>query len=187
MKNNILSNSKEENELYLKAVDFAQSQHAAQTYSLLKLPYFYHLKKTEEVIDQFASEMPAEKIITLKISALLHDILEDTNVTIEMLKNEFGTEISDIISKVTKINEVNTADYEIAYYTQIAQNPLAVITKIADKCANTEHTIKNFSEWHAKRIIEGHEVFKNLAYPTIGCQGLKNYLDKLVSDLSEHA
>lgn len=170
---------------YRHAREFALRVHGDQRYSSGTLPYYYHLKQTDKVVDRFLMEFPAGRTLTLKMAALLHDVLEDTPATMEDLTREFGPEVADIVRKVTKVDEVNTKEYEAAYYAQVAENPLAVVIKIADKCANTKQTVKAYSAWHAKRIIDGHQLFKDYTYGKIESPALKAYLDGLVHRLEK--
>ena len=41
------------------------------------------------------------------------------------------------------------------------------------------------SEWHAKRIVNGHEIFKAYTYKNVDAPRLKNYLDNLVDRLNK--
>ncbi len=77
------------------------------------------------------------------ISALLHDTVEDTNITLDEIKLEFGAEIMRIIDGLTKITHVE----ESQSTTQQAENfrkvlltmvddPRVVLIKIADRLHN---------------------------------------------------
>lgn len=171
---------------YQMARVFALERHGDQKYSSLNLPYYFHLRQTEKVVDRFLMALPAGKSLELKMAALLHDILEDTQTTRQELLDRFGDEVTSIVDSVTKTREEHTPQYEADYYAKISQNSLAVYIKIADKCANAKQTLKVFSEWHAKRIIEGHKTFQDYTYSTIPDSSLKLYLDGLVRDLENH-
>ncbi|MGL4992492.1 MAG: HD domain-containing protein [Sarcina sp.] len=69
------------------------------------------------------------------ISALLHDILEDTKVTYEELLDlyKLPAEAANIILRLTKKSENYDAD---EYYEVIGECPKATIVKIADRCHN---------------------------------------------------
>ena len=171
---------------YKNALEYAEKMHGNQTYSSLKLPYFYHLRQTDKVIDQFYDEIPTGKVFTLKTAALLHDIIEDTSVTHQEIKDNFGNDVADAVMKVTKIDEEHTPEYEANYYAEISKNPHAVIVKVADKAANTKQTVKEYSQWHADRIIKGHKAFQDFTYDKIVAPNLKRYLDGLVYKLEQN-
>jgi GTP diphosphokinase / guanosine-3',5'-bis(diphosphate) 3'-diphosphatase len=77
------------------------------------------------------------------IASLLHDTVEDTELTLEDIKDEFGNEITNIIDGLTKINSVNETDtttqqtenFRKVLYT-ITLDPRVVIIKIADRLHN---------------------------------------------------
>jgi (p)ppGpp synthase/HD superfamily hydrolase len=72
-----------------------------------------------------------------KICGVLHDVLEDSQWTIEMLENEgFSDEIISVLRCVTKESEEE--DYEV-FINRIAQNPIAVEVKINDLLDNMDH------------------------------------------------
>jgi len=64
-----------------------------------------------------------------KIVAILHDVIEDTSLTIDDLKLEgFGDEILDAVSSLSKSPK---DDYQ-QYLERISQNRLAVLVKLSD-------------------------------------------------------
>lgn len=166
--------------LYKKSISYAIHYHGNQKYNKI-FPYFYHLKQTDKVVDNFYQDIPCGKFFVVKTASILHDVLEDTEVSFDKLCNDFTNEIADIVLKVTKIDEEDTVEFETNYYKEMAKNPLAIIVKIADKCANTKQTVKNMSVWHANRLIDGHPIFQDYTYLNIEASNLKSYLDNLIS------
>lgn len=68
---------------------------------------------------------------TERIVAVLHDAVEDTELTLDMLRDEgFSEEIVGAISLVTKVKDKNYD--EDAYYRAIMDNPIARRVKIED-------------------------------------------------------
>jgi len=166
--------------LYKKSILYAIQFHGDQKYNKI-FPYFYHLKQTDKVVDNFYGDIPKGKFFIIKTASILHDVLEDTTVDFEKLSRDFSNEIADIVLKVTKIDEEDTVEFETNYYKEMAKNPLAIIVKIADKCANTKQTVKNMSVWHANRLIDGHPIFQDYTYLNVEASNLKRYLDNLIS------
>lgn len=84
-----------------------------------------------------------------KIVALLHDIIEDTDMTIEKLKcYGFSTDIILAIKTLTKDNE---CDY-FKYLQNVKKNKLARIVKLADLKHNSDLTrLKTVTDEDLKR------------------------------------
>lgn len=69
-------------------------------------------------------------------AALLHDVAEDTAVTLEELGREFPQEVMEVLALLTHEKEVDYFDYVRA----IKQNPIAVKVKLADLNHNSDQT-----------------------------------------------
>lgn len=82
------------------------------------VPYIYH---PIHVAEQMDTENEC-------IIALLHDVVEDTNVTFKQLGEVFSKEIIDILKLLTKKKEIDY--YE--YINKIKENAVARKAKIAD-------------------------------------------------------
>lgn len=90
----------------------------------------------------------------LKIIALLHDVVEDTFVTLETIENLFGLKISEVIKALTRLDN---EDYD-EYIKRVATNQMALKIKLADLRHNMDLSrIKDVSERDLARI----EKYKN--------------------------
>lgn len=67
-----------------------------------------------------------------KIIALLHDVVEDTEVTLENIEAEFGTEVMCAVDCLTKRKD----EPHDKYISRVLTNPDAIAVKIADICDN---------------------------------------------------
>lgn len=85
-----------------------------------------------------------------KIVALLHDVIEDTDVTVNDLREAgFSDEVVLAVSVITKKAD---EDYE-EYLNRVKQNPIALRVKIADMEHNSDISrIKNPTEKDLKRL-----------------------------------
>ena len=90
------------------------------------VPYIYHPIHLAEQMDS------EEECIV----ALLHDIVEDTDVSFEDLEHDFSKEFVDAIRLLTHNPEINYWDY----VRTIKNNPLAKKVKIADLRHNSDLT-----------------------------------------------
>ena len=76
------------------------------------------------------------------ICALLHDTVEDTDITLEDIKNEFGNEIAKIVDGLTKISTVMTtnssqqAENFKKILLTLTDDPRVILIKLADRLHN---------------------------------------------------
>ena len=108
-----------------KAMIIAYNAHNGQV-DKSGIPYIYqpiHL----------AEQMNTE---TECIVALLHDVVEDTNVTFDELEKEFSPEIIEALKLLTHDKNV---DY-LEYVRKIKNNPIARKVKLADLYHNSDPT-----------------------------------------------
>ena len=108
-----------------KAIDIAFSAHKDQRDKAGR-PYFMH-----PVI--VASQMDSEYEIC---AALLHDVAEDTSITIEELEREFPKEITEALRLLTHDGHTDYLDY----VREIKKNPIAKKVKLADLNHNLDIT-----------------------------------------------
>ncbi|RRD62908.1 phosphohydrolase [Tannerella forsythia] len=96
-----------------------------------------------------------------KICGVLHDVVEDSQWTFEMLKNEgFSDEEIAVLRCVTKESEKE--DYDV-FINRIAQNPIAVEVKINDLLDNMDITrLKELNEQDVKRLNKYLKAFWEL-------------------------
>lgn len=90
------------------------------------IPYIFHPY-------HLAEQMPDEYTTCV---ALLHDVVEDTDVTLEQLSEVFPRQVVDAIALMT-----HTADTDyLAYVEKIKHNPIAKTVKLADLKHNSDQT-----------------------------------------------
>ena len=113
--------------LYLdRAIELAKQHHEGQTDKAGK-PYIEHPLR---VMNQVESE--EEKIV-----AVLHDIVEDTDISLNDLRNEGFSE--EVVSAVECLTKQDGENYD-SYIERISFNKLAVKIKLADLEDNRDLT-----------------------------------------------
>ena len=65
--------------------------------------------------------------------AWLHDVVEDTEVTLADVEREFGATVSAAVDAITR-----RADEADSYYARVKANPIALRVKTADLADNTD-------------------------------------------------
>jgi (p)ppGpp synthase/HD superfamily hydrolase len=140
-----------------KAKEFAIAQHGEQKYG--EHPYSYHLAQVSQVLAEFG--YAGDEAIAA--AGWLHDTLEDTPATYEMLVSEFGKETADIVWAVTSEPGGNRADRFRKTALKIQSNKKALIVKLADRIANTEASLQSNPKLY-KMYLKEFPLFKELLY-----------------------
>ena len=96
-----------------------------------------------------------------KIVGVLHDVVEDTDWTFEMLEAEgFSKEIIDALRCVTKVSENENYD---DFIERVKKNPLAVAVKINDLTDNMDiRRLPYLSDKDIKRLKKYLKAYKKL-------------------------
>jgi len=160
-----ISSSYDEKEITLlkKAYVFAAKAHKGQIRRSGE-PYLSHPLE----ITNMLAEMNLDKI-TLA-AGLLHDVLEDSDVTALEVKEVFGKEIADLVEGVTKISRVQESSPEARQAESIRKIILAmtddlriIFIKLADRIHNLK-TLKFLAEDKQKQIArETLEIYAPIA------------------------
>ena len=96
-----------------------------------------------------------------KIVGVLHDVIEDTSITIENLAEEgFSKEILDALLCVTKLSNNENYDH---FISRVMTNPLAVKVKINDLKDNMNITrLKKVTKKDLERICKYQKAYNRL-------------------------
>lgn len=142
-------------------------------------PYIIHPIAVATIIAQM--HLDKESII----AALLHDTVEDTGVTPEDIKNEFGSVVEDLVNGVTKLDKLRFHDYKEAQVENFRKMILAmtrdirvILIKLADRTHNMR-TLGSLRPDKRKRIAkETLEIFAPIAN-RLGISDIKIELEEL--------
>jgi RelA/SpoT family (p)ppGpp synthetase len=153
-------------DLITKAFWFSYNAHK-DNYRASGEPYFNHPYEVAMIV---ASEIPLDDISVA--SALLHDIVEDTNFTLEDIQAEFGEKIARIVDGLTKITGIFESDnrgiIEAENYRKLllalSTDVRVILVKFADRLHNMR-TLEYLPEHKRKRIAqETLEIYAPLAH-----------------------
>lgn len=119
------------------------------------------------------------------IAALLHDVPEDTEVSLKQIEEKFGKHVATIIDGVTKLSQIKAVDWEERQaenlrkmFMATAKDVRVVLIKLADRVHNIK-TIKYLSKDKAERIAkETLEIYAPLAH-RLGMSSMKSTLEDL--------
>ncbi len=118
-------------------------------------------------------------------AALLHDVVEDSEVRTEDIQREFGSEVAGLVEGLTKISNLtfrSTAEEQVENYRKlllsIAKDARVIIIKLADRLHNMR-TLEHLSLERRERIAtETREIYAPLAH-RFGMAGVKAELEDL--------
>ena len=146
-------------------------------------PYISHPLEVAKILTEY--RLDDSTIIT----ALLHDTIEDTKLTLKEVRGEFGEEIASLVDGLTKIGKLDLFTKEAEQAENFRKLILAMsndvrvlIVKLADRLHNMR-TI-NFLPEEKQQIIakETIEVYAPLS-GRLGIHSLKEELEELAFDV----
>ena len=164
------------------------------------LPYEFHLRMVAQAAKDFEHLLDDEKdyfsgrskdamqrrdAVTLKEACLLsawgHDLIEDTRVSYNDVKNHLGQEVADIVYAVS--NEKGKNRKERAndkYYEGIRNTPGAVFVKLCDRIANVQYSKMTKSRMFEMYSLENDHFIHAIGYtPTHALVSMFDYLENL--------
>lgn len=124
-----------------RALLVAEKAHATQQYDIY--PYIFHIKQVVNV----AVELGFDE--TIVVASVLHDILEDTDLSYNDIKKAFGEEVAEIVYCVTDELGRNRKERKEKTYPKIKGNWKATVVKICDRISNMRH-----SKLYNKRLFD---------------------------------
>jgi (p)ppGpp synthase/HD superfamily hydrolase len=126
-------------ERYLAAMRFAAEAHGAQRFSGTELPYLLHVALvTMEVVAALRVEPDHDQDLAVQC-ALLHDVVEDTPVGLERVREVFGPAVAAGVSALSKDDRLpKDAQLPDSLDRILAQPPEVAMVKLADRITNLQ-------------------------------------------------
>jgi GTP pyrophosphokinase len=165
-------------ELLARAYRFSEKAHAGQTRRNGD-PYVTHCVEVAKIL----AELQLDSVTVA--SGLIHDVVEDTAVTVEEVEREFGREIAQIVDGLTKIGHLpltSTQERQVENYRKlllsIAKDARVILIKLADRLHNMR-TLEFMPEEKRLRISqETRDLYAPLAH-RFGLAAMKAELEDL--------
>ncbi|WP_306575340.1 bifunctional (p)ppGpp synthetase/guanosine-3',5'-bis(diphosphate) 3'-pyrophosphohydrolase [Anaerotruncus massiliensis (ex Togo et al. 2019)] len=118
-------------------------------------------------------------------AALLHDVVEDTDVTAEQVQKQFGADVALLVEGVTKLGKISFTSREEQQAENVrkmllamAQDVRVIIIKLADRLHNMR-TIEVMPEQKRRdKALETMEVYAPLAH-RLGIRAVKEELEDI--------
>ena len=119
------------------------------------------------------------------VAALLHDVVEDTDVTLEEIRKEFGKDVALLVDGVTKLGRIPFSSREHQQAENVrkmllamAQDVRVIIIKLADRLHNARTFDSLPDEKRRIKALETMEVYAPLAH-RLGIRGVKEELEDI--------
>ena len=142
-------------------------------------PYVTHCLATAEIIVEQGLDEDSV------IAALLHDVIEDTALTYDDVKKQFGSVVADIVEGVTKLTRVQYTSHEEEQAENLRKMLIAmakdirvILIKIADRLHNMRTMDYQTAEKQLIKSAETMEIYAPIAH-RLGMQRIKWELEDL--------
>ena len=163
-----------------EAYKFAEVAHKGQMRKSGE-PYIHHLIEVCYILADIGCGP------STLIAGLLHDVVEDTDVSLETIKEKFGEDVMNIVDSLTKIQRLklsHKSEAEFVFedhrkiFLGMAKDVRAILIKLADRLHNMR-TLSSLSEERQKVLSrETLEVFAPIAH-RLGMNTIKSELEDL--------
>ncbi len=157
------ANAKTDSCLICRAFEFAYKLHEGQRRASGE-PYICHPIAVSGLLRDLGGSS------AMIAAGFLHDVVEDTDVTLEELEQRFGAEVSHLVEGVTKLSKFQfsskterQAESFRRMFLAMAQDIRVIVVKLADRLHNMR-TLEHLSDEKRQRIaLETREIFAPLA------------------------
>ncbi len=184
-------------ELYRKLITLVRENMTENDVSLVEKAYFI-AKKAHEGQFRFSGEPyiihPVSVAIILynlgmdgesMAAALLHDVVEDTDMTKENIQEEFGEDVANLVEGVTKLGKVpiftkeeQQAENVRKMLMAMSQDIRVIIIKLADRIHNMRTLSFMRPDKRREKAQETLEIYAPIAH-RLGIRGVKEELEDL--------
>ena len=123
-----------------KAFKFASEAHKGQKRKFTDIEYVVHPIETANILWEATNHEATDDII---VSALLHDVVEDTKITIDTVEDTFGYKVKMLVSELTSVrkeqNKMGKKYYLLNKINNMSSDAFSI--KLADRLSNISDLI----------------------------------------------
>lgn len=147
-----------------KAISYAEKAHAGQFRSSGE-PYIVHPLEVANILLELGLD------VDTIMAGLLHDVIEDTGVTLQQLEEEFGAEVAKLVDGVTKLGRISYKTKEEQQveslrkmFLAMAKDIRVIIIKLADRLHNLRTLEYVEEDKQREKAYETLEIYAPLAH-----------------------
>ena len=171
-------------DLVYDAYNFGKAAHKGQKRKSGE-PYFIHCVAVATILADWGMDK------NMVISGLLHDTIEDTNISKDDIINRYGEDVLYLVESVTNLSGIkfNSRNHKKAenfmkMFISFANDIRAIIIKLADRLHNLR-TISYLTKIKQRRLaLESKEIFAPLAH-RIGMNNIKMEMEDIIFSVLE--
>ncbi len=164
--------------LIKRAFEVCTDAHKGQ-YRFSHEEYYVHPLAVAEILIKMG--MDSESVI----ASLLHDVIEDTDITHDEVEKEFGSSVANLVEGVTKLGKIQFASKEEFQAENLRKMFMAmnedirvIIIKLADRLHNMRTLDAMREDKQREKSLETLEIYAPIAH-RLGIRALKEELEDL--------
>lgn len=161
-----------------KALDFCVEAHAGQK-RFTNEDYYIHPFSVAKILIEMG--MDTQSVV----ASLLHDVVEDTDITLNDIQKQFGSEVALLVDGVTKINRLSFTTKEQQQAENLRKMLIAmgkdirvIIIKLADRLHNMRTLDAMKERKQLEKSVETLEIYAPIAH-RLGIRSVKEELEDL--------
>lgn len=162
-----------------KAFEVAKKQHGGQLRRSGE-PYIIHPIAVADILVNFGMDYQS------LVAALLHDVVEDTDYTLDELKAEFGGEVAVLVDGVTKLGHLQLSEKDSREEQQaeniskmllaMSKDIRVIVIKLADRLHNMRTLEYVAPQKQRDKALETLEIFAPISH-RLGIRSVKEELE----------
>ena len=161
-----------------KAYLLAKSAHCDQR-RISGVPYILHPTSVACILVEMGMDTDCV------VAALLHDVVEDTDVELDEIKKQFGETIAELVDGVTKLSKISYSNREERQAENLRKMLIAmsndirvIIVKLADRLHNLRTIEVMKPQKQRDKALEVMEVYAPIAH-RLGMKAMKEQLEDI--------
>jgi len=147
----------------LRAARIACDAHDGQRRKGSESPYIIHPLRVAEIIAALPHDIPGDRQVMI-LAALLHDVLEDTDLAAERVEEAFGPVVLSVVRELTQDMSLPKDERKTEMLDQLSEMSVEARTvKLADRLDNVGDLSSMSESFVARYVPESRALLRELA------------------------